>query len=79
MKIKSVRSLFVTGVLVAAPLLSSQALADGFFGIGGDKAAVPQITLARAEIAVDVPTPMQGNDFDALLAQATDELQKWVR
>lgn len=71
MKIKSLRSLFVTGVLVAAPLLSFQASADGFFGMGGDKAPVPQITLARAEIAVDVPTPMQGNDFDALLAQAT--------
>ena len=71
MKIQSVRSLFMTGVLVAAPIFSPTVSAQGFLGMGGEKAPVPQITLARAEIAVDVPTPMQGNDFDALLAQAT--------
>jgi len=70
-KIKSVRSVFITGVLMAAPFLTPQVSAQGFFGIGGEESPVPQITLARAEITVDVPTPMQGNDFDALLAQAT--------
>lgn len=50
--------------------VNSAALAqDGFFGIGGDK-HTPSVTLAPAEIAVDVPTPVQGNNLALLLAQA---------
>ena len=55
-------------LLCSAVLLAAPAHSQGLFG-GGDK-PVPHITLAQAEIAADIPTPLQGNDFDALLAQA---------
>lgn len=43
--------------------------AQGLFG--GDEKPLPQITLAYTEIAADIPTPLQGNDMETLLAQAT--------
>lgn len=50
--------------------VNSAALAQGgFLGIGGDK-QIPSVTLAPAEVAVDVPTPVQGNNLALLLAQA---------
>ncbi|WP_323846203.1 hypothetical protein [Microbulbifer magnicolonia] len=41
----------------------------GFLGIGGSE-QTPSLTLAPAKIAVDVPTPVQGNNLALLLAQA---------
>lgn len=54
----------MVGLLLAAP-----GLAQGLFG--GNDTPPPNITLAHTEIAAEIPTPLQGNDFDALLAQAT--------
>lgn len=42
----------------------------GFLGFGGDEAETPSLTLVPAEIALDVPTPVQGEDLALLLAQA---------
>nr|WP_010132111.1 hypothetical protein [Microbulbifer agarilyticus] len=33
---------------------------------------VLNVTLAKIEVAAEVPTPLQGNDFESLLAQATN-------
>lgn len=54
----------VIGLLLAAP-----GWAQGLFG--GSDAPVPHITLAHTEISAEIPTPLEGNDFDTLLAQAT--------
>lgn len=63
-----VRRLIQVGLLFLC--LNSSALAQGgFLGFGGDEKP-PSLTLAPAEIAVDVPTPVQGNDLALLLAQA---------
>ncbi|WGL15457.1 hypothetical protein PVT68_11825 [Microbulbifer bruguierae] len=56
-------SLLLSTVLSASPV-SAQSLFSS-----SDK-PVPTITLAKAEILADIPTPMQGNDINALLAQA---------
>ncbi|WP_105102520.1 hypothetical protein [Microbulbifer pacificus] len=50
-------------------LATSPAVGQGLFG--GEAGPLPQIALARTEIAADIPTPLQGNDMEALLAQAT--------
>ncbi|MBN8429639.1 hypothetical protein JF535_02120 [Microbulbifer salipaludis] len=50
-------------------LFTAQCYAQGLFG--GSDTPAPHITLAHTRIAADIPTPLQGNDFDALLAQAT--------
>lgn len=71
MNTRNTRGILFAGLVLATNFASTQAWGQGFFGVGGDDAPVPNITLARAEIAVDVPTPLQGNDFEALLAQAT--------
>ncbi len=57
---------FLTGTFLIAPLLAAPVAAQGFFG--GDETPLPHITLAQAEIVMDVP--MHGNDLEALLAQA---------
>ncbi|SHF29411.1 hypothetical protein SAMN04487965_1858 [Microbulbifer donghaiensis] len=50
--------------------INSAAIAQsGFFGAGDDE-YIPSLTLVPAEIAVDVPTPVQGNNLALLLAQA---------
>lgn len=51
-------------------LPSAPSLALGLFG-DSDEPPLPQITLARTEVAAEIPTPLQGNDMQALLAQAT--------
>ncbi|QKX16752.1 hypothetical protein [Microbulbifer sp. YPW1] len=56
-------------VAAIALLLGSPAWGQGFFG-GGDE-PTPHITIAHTKVAAEIPTPLQGNDFDALLAQAT--------
>ncbi|MFC6633788.1 hypothetical protein [Microbulbifer taiwanensis] len=48
---------------------SSASAQGGFLGIGGDE-QTPSLTLAPAQIAVDVPTPVHGNNLALLLAQA---------
>lgn len=42
----------------------------GFLGFGGDEREPPSLALVPAEIALDVPTPVQGDDLALLLAQA---------
>ncbi|MCK7597973.1 hypothetical protein M0G74_11880 [Microbulbifer sp. CAU 1566] len=64
------RSAVLFGLMCAAVLFAAPAYTQNLFG-GGNKKPLPHITLAHAEIAADIPTPLQGNDFDALLAQAT--------
>lgn len=59
----------LAGLLLLSASLAPSAWAQGLFG--GNDSPVPHITLARTEITADIPTPLQGNDFDALLAQAT--------
>jgi len=53
----------LAGLMLFAPLFSSDTSAQIF---GGEQAPPPQVSLARAEIDVDVP--MLGNDLEALLA-----------
>ncbi|WOX04055.1 hypothetical protein [Microbulbifer pacificus] len=50
-------------------LSASHAQAQGLFG-GSADSPLPEITLARTVVAADIPTPLQGNDMEALLAQA---------
>ncbi|QIL90800.1 hypothetical protein GNX18_14240 [Microbulbifer sp. SH-1] len=50
-------------------LPSAPSLALGLFG-SSDEPPLPQITLARTQVAAEIPTPLQGNDMQALLAQA---------
>ncbi|WP_226664134.1 hypothetical protein [Microbulbifer aggregans] len=71
MNTSHVRGIFLAGLLLSSSIASQSTLAQGLFGRGGEEPPVPHITLARAEIALEIPTPLQGNDFDALLAQAT--------
>ncbi|WP_078082896.1 hypothetical protein [Microbulbifer mangrovi] len=52
-----------------ALLLGSPAWGQGFFGNSDEP--TPHITIAHTKVAAEIPTPLQGNDFDALLAQAT--------
>lgn len=54
-----------------ALLLTTPCWAQGLFG--GSDSPAPHLTLAQMEIAAEIPTPLQGNDFDALLAQATSD------
>lgn len=62
------RYIKLTAALIGL-LLATPGWGQGLFG--GSEAPVPSITLARAEITADIPTPLAGNDFDSLLAQAT--------
>ncbi|MFV8782982.1 hypothetical protein ACNKU7_11210 [Microbulbifer sp. SA54] len=66
-----VRGIFLAGLLFSSAFTYQPAQAQGLFGSRGEEAQTPHITLARAEIALEIPTPLQGNDFDTLLAQAT--------
>lgn len=61
--------LIARSVALFTLLLSSAAWCQGLFG--GSDEPTPKITLAHTQIAAEIPTPLQGNDFDALLAQAT--------
>ncbi|AMX03879.1 hypothetical protein A3224_15940 [Microbulbifer thermotolerans] len=61
------RRLLQAGLLFLG--LNSGAQAQGFFGFGGDE-QTPSLTLAPAQVAVDIPTPVQGNNLAVLLAQA---------
>ncbi|WP_299593952.1 hypothetical protein [uncultured Microbulbifer sp.] len=54
---------------LVALLLATPGWAQGLFG--GSDTPPPNIKLAYTEVAAEIPTPLQGNDFDALLAQAT--------
>lgn len=54
---------------VLMTLAGSNALAQGMFG-GSVDSPLPEITLARTVVAADIPTPLQGSDMEALLAQA---------
>ncbi|WP_226703402.1 hypothetical protein [Microbulbifer elongatus] len=59
-------TLALIGLLLATP-----GWAQGLFG--GSDTPAPHITLAHTEITAEIPTPLEGNDFDALLAQATSD------
>lgn len=59
----------VTGLLFLFVHAAAQA-DDGFFGFGGGDEHTPSLTLRPADIALDVPTPAQGEDLTLLLAQA---------
>ncbi|WP_043319920.1 hypothetical protein [Microbulbifer sp. HZ11] len=64
------RSLSAIAVLLGAALMHTSTHAQGFFG--GSDEPIPHLTLARTEVAAEVPTPLVGNDFESMLAQATN-------
>ncbi|GAA5524691.1 hypothetical protein Maes01_01248 [Microbulbifer aestuariivivens] len=57
-------------ITAAALFLTSQPL-TAQQGLFGDDQPPPSVTLASTDIRLDVPTPTTGNDFAALLAQAS--------
>ena len=63
-------TLAALGLLFSAALMSATASAQGLFG--GSDEPIPHLTLARTEVAADVPTPLLGNDFESMLAQASN-------
>lgn len=64
------RYLTTFGLLLSAAILHTTANAQGLFG--GSDEPIPHLTLARTEVAAEVPTPLVGNDFESMLAQATN-------
>ncbi|WP_346838202.1 hypothetical protein [Microbulbifer sp. SAOS-129_SWC] len=57
-----------SGLAAGLLFLFAQTASAGMFGLGGDEKN-PSITLTPAEIALDVPMPVQGEDLSKLLAQ----------
>lgn len=68
MNIRRIRSRLAAGLLFL--IASCGASAEGGFLGFGDDGETPSLALVPAEIALDVPTPVQGDDLDLLLAQA---------
>lgn len=64
----SIRSRLASGLLLLVVSCGVSAQ-GGFLGIGGDT-ATPSLALVPAEIALNMPTPVQGDDLAKLLAQA---------
>lgn len=59
----TLNSLALSGLLA----FTSPTWAQGWFG---SNAAPPSLTLAPAEIAINIPTPVQGRDLELLLSRA---------